>query len=354
MARGSVTDADGHLPICGPLMDLGKGLRLSRRGAFLYNQGQRANVVLGDRLVSRAAEESPEHWWITYPHSRRGRRLQDVQDKGVRWGAERALPAICRFVQADISTATVSRLCLRLRLTSRAADTGWFYSRCHGIASVRGPADRDVKPPLSSEGRRYVRSPPLPLSIGANGPGLWCCGWMGKGKPRPVRWVCRAAPLWEGRMGWVLTTWGASVRAHRGILFTGSSILIRVLAVPLSICLSWRWVFHLFDRKTDIGSGFGLSVDRGTWDVGLAFCGGPVDSSASGDGPDSEQLNSQPWKSVHPIWCGGAVNARCQLWKVLFDDGLREWVRGFCSAFFDALSVVDGAMLTRVCLEQGW
>ena len=326
-----VPDAERALAhMVGRLMDLGEGLKtLPIWEQFLYE------VTMGSDANDRAqaidwyrelAEESPDPLVDLHLAILEGEagRLQDVQDKVVRWGRQSApYPLFARFVQAgyiDGHTSPTSAFDLQAHLAEQPL-TGWFYSRlAMRIAERSGdrPLLATMKPPLSNEGRRYCGGPaPLPLSNRRSWPwACWCwCGGSGKGTARPCFvWAlpsCRPC----GRAGWRwVSTRGGAVGALLTVafLFTGIEYpSLRVQPCHYRICLSWRWHTTICrPQLTALWSGFGLRVDPpapGTFRTRRSRGCGLWTRRRVGDGPDRGAVESgQPLdrSGSMPIWCG--------------------------------------------------
>ena len=289
-----VPDAERALAhMVGRLMDLGEGLKtLPIWEQFLYevtmgsDANDRAQAIDGIASWPRKSPDPLVDLHLAILEGEAGR-LQDVQDKVVRWGRQSApYPLFARFVQAgyiDGHTSPTSAFDLQAHLAEQPL-TGWFYSRlAMRIAERSGdrPLLATIEASSSNEGRRYCGGPaPLPLSNRRSWPwACWCwCGGSGKGTARPCFvWAlpsCRPC----GRAGWrwVSTTWRRRRCAAFTVafLFTGIEYpSLRVLAVPLSnLPLLALAYYHLFrPQRQTLWSGFGLRVDpRHLGRLGLA------------------------------------------------------------------------------------
>ena len=165
-------------------------------------------------------------------------RLQDVQDKVVRWGRQSApYPLFARFVQAgyiDGHTSPASAFDLQAHLAEQPL-TGWFYSRLATRIAERS-GDRPLLATIEASSqqrgeallwrsRAFAALESALMVLGL----LVLVWWIGQGNARGhvSCGLCRAAALVGGPAGGgCLTTWRRRrCAAHRGIsLYRRSSI----------------------------------------------------------------------------------------------------------------------------------
>ena len=289
-----VPDAERALAhMVGRLMDLGEGLKtLPVWEQFVYE------VTMGSDANDRAqaidwyrelAEESPDPLVDLHLAILEGEagRLQDIQDKVVRWGRQSSpYPLFAMFVQAgyiDGHTSPASAFDLQAHLAEQPL-TGWFYSRLAMRIAERS-GDRPLLGTIEASSqqrgeallwrtRAFAALESALMILGL----LVLVWWIRQGNRAALFRVGSAElpPLWAGRLGVGVLLRGGAVGALLTVafLFTGIEYpSLRVVAVPLSnlplVALAY---YHLFrPQRQTLWSGFGLRIDpRHLGRLGLA------------------------------------------------------------------------------------